>query len=224
MAITVICVKCRARFSVNEKFAGQTGPCPKCKAPIRVPTKKEEVKVHGGEDFAMGGRNAAGQLVLKPIARTETRLEPVHVVAVVGVVLGVVAITWLGGRLLAGSTFVCAVGLFLLSPPLVVAAYAFLRDAEKEPYRGPDLLIRAVACGVGYVGLWGVFTYLTGSNVLTGELWQWLFFIPPFLAVGGALPTFSLDLDYGDGVFHYTFYMLVTLALRWTAGMPWPWN
>jgi len=223
MAITVVCGKCRTRFSVNEKFAGQTGPCPKCKAPIRVPSKKEEVKVHGGEDFASGGRNAAGKLVLKPIARTEAKIEPVQAVAMAAAALAVVVLTWMGGAILAANMVLCALALLVISPPLAVAAYTFLRDAEKEPYWGRELLIRATACAVGYVMLWGVFAYLA-ETVLTGELWQWLFIVPPFLAFGGALPTFALDLDYGDGVFHYTFYMLVTLGLRWTAGMPWPWS
>lgn len=223
MAITVVCVKCRTRFSVNERFAGRTGPCPKCKAPIRVPTPKEEVKVHAVEEFASGGRDATGKLVLKPITRTEARIEPVYVVAIVAAALAVVLISWLGGTIFANSTFACTVGLLAVSPPLAVAAYTFLRDDEKEPYRGQELFVRAGACALGYVLLWGVFSYLSGT-VLTGELWQWLFIIPPFLALGGALPTFSLDLDFGDGVFHYTFYMLLTLGLRWIAGMPWPWT
>ncbi len=223
MAITVVCVKCRSRFSVNEKFAGQTGPCPKCKAPIRVPTKTEEVKVHGGEQFVSGGRNATGQLVLKPIARTETRVEPVHAVAIAGAAISVIVVTWIGGDILARSTPACALGLLLISPPLALAAYTFLRDDEKEPYRGKELLIRASICAGGYIVMWGTFSYLAGT-LLTGDLWQWLFVVPPFLAIGGAMPTLSLDLDYGDGVFHYTFYMLATLGLRWVAGMPWPWS
>jgi len=223
MAITVVCVKCRARFSVNEKFAGRTGPCPKCQAPIRIPTKKEEVKIFGDEEFASGGRNAAGKLVLKPIARTETHFQAGQAMVIAVSVLGAFLLAWLGGKVLADSTVLCAVALLAISPPLVVAAYAFLRDDEKEPYQGKELLVRAAVCAVGFVLLWGALSYLSGT-LLTGELWQWLFVVPPFLALGGALPTFSLDLDYGDGVFHYVFYMLVTLALRWTTGMPWPWN
>jgi len=223
MAITVVCVKCRARFSVDEKFAGRTGPCPKCKAPIRIPTKKEEVKIFGGEDFATGGRNAAGKLVLKPITRSETRFQTGPALIIAAAVLGVFLLAWLGGGVLAESMVVSTVALLVVSPPLVVAAYAFLRDDEKEPYEGKELLVRAAACALGFILLWGVFSYLTDSNLITGELWQWLFVVPPFVALGGALPTLALDLDYGDGVFHYTFYMLVTLALRWTAGMPWPW-
>ncbi len=223
MAITVVCRKCRARFSVSERFAGQSGPCPKCKAPIKVPTTQEEVKVHGGEDFSSGGRNAAGQLVLKPVAREQTKIEPVQAVAIGGATLAVLLVTWFGGNVLARSTVACAVGLLLVSPPLALAAYTFLRDLDREPYRGVELMVRVAGCALAYVVLWAVFAYLAGT-VLTGELWEWLFVVPPFLAIGGAMPMLALDLDYGDGVFHYIFYMLVTLALRWVAGMPWPWS
>ena len=37
MAIAVICPGCKASFRVSDKFAGQTGPCPKCKAPDKEP-------------------------------------------------------------------------------------------------------------------------------------------------------------------------------------------
>lgn len=188
-----------------------------------MPTTQEEVKVHGGEDFSSGGRNAAGQLVLKPVAREQTKIEPVQAVAIGGATLAVLLVTWFGGNVLARSTVACAVGLLLVSPPLALAAYTFLRDLDREPYRGVELMVRVAGCALAYVVLWAVFAYLAGT-VLTGELWEWLFVVPPFLAIGGAMPMLALDLDYGDGVFHYIFYMLVTLALRWVAGMPWPWS
>ena len=36
MAIKVLCPGCRTLFTVSDKFAGRTGPCPKCKAPFLV--------------------------------------------------------------------------------------------------------------------------------------------------------------------------------------------
>ena len=47
-----------------------------------------------------------------------------------------------------------AIGLLLVSPVLVVAAYTFLRDDELEPYRGLPLLIRSAACAAAYAVLW----------------------------------------------------------------------
>ena len=79
MSIIVVCPACRKSFKVSEKFAGQTGPCPNCKKPLRVPTKEEEVKVHAPEEFAGGGKTTSGKLVTKPIARVDTKLRPVAV-------------------------------------------------------------------------------------------------------------------------------------------------
>ena len=85
------------------------------------------------------------------------------------------------------------------------------------------LWIRSGVCGIGYVVLWGLFGYVS-ATMLTGELWQWLFVVPPLLAIGGAIPLVCLDLDYGAGFFHYAFYVLVTAVLRWVAGMGWVWE
>jgi hypothetical protein len=60
--------------------------------------------------------------------------------------------------------------------------------------------------------------------VITGELWIWLFVLPPFLGVGALIALGCLDLDFGSGFFHYSFYLLVTVLLRWVAGMGWPWG
>ena len=54
MAILVVCQGCRARFQVSDQFAGKSGPCPKCKAVIKIPTKSEEVTVHGGKTLPAG--------------------------------------------------------------------------------------------------------------------------------------------------------------------------
>ena len=35
MAIDVTCPSCHTRFQVSDKFAGKSGPCPKCKNTIR---------------------------------------------------------------------------------------------------------------------------------------------------------------------------------------------
>ena len=44
MAITIVCPGCHKRFSVSDNFAGQSGPCPKCKTVIKIPEKSTEVK------------------------------------------------------------------------------------------------------------------------------------------------------------------------------------
>jgi hypothetical protein len=225
MPIIVVCPGCRKSFSVNEKFAGKSGPCPNCKQILRVPTKTEEVKIHVPEAFAGGGKSTQGKLITKPIARTDVRLQPVAVASIVASVLVVLVVTWIGGQSQwFDPWYIQAIGLLLVSPPLVIAAYAVLRDAELEPFRGKALGLRAAGCGLAYIVLWGVFAALKARGVITGELWIWLFLVPPFVALGGGAAMALLNLEFGDGMLHYGFYLVATLLLRWVAGMKWVWD
>jgi hypothetical protein len=225
MPILVVCQNCKKSFQVNEKFAGKSGPCPKCKATIKVPEKAQEVKVHGGEDFATGGRNAAGKLVLKPIVREQTKFRPAMAGAIGGVCLAVIVLAWLGGRIgLFGNIVGAGIGLLLVSPLLVMAAYTFLYDDELEPYRGMALYARVAACAATYMLLWAAFAYLRGVvRPQEMEAWMWVVIAPPFFVVGTLAGWFSFDLEPTNGFFHYTFYLLVTMILGWLAGMGWPW-
>ena len=224
MSILVVCPKCHTRFKVSDKFAGKSGACPKCKGTIRVPTKEEEVQVHTPTEFAGGGRGATGKLALKPIARQETRLHPVAATAVVAAVFAVFITAWIAGGVFRDSLFARAVGLLLVSPPLVIAGYAFLRDDDElEPYRGKALCLRAGFCTVAYAVLWGVLGYVS-SYLLDVEVWNWLIVAPPLLIAGAFAAFACFDLEFGAGFFHYAFYVLVTMLLRWTIGMGWVWQ
>ena len=223
MSIQVICAGCHSRFKVSDKFAGKSGACPKCKSKIDVPSADQQVEVHAPEEFSGGGRGASGKLALKPITRIETKVTPVAVVAIVGSVLVVGIATWLAGGVLREQFPFRAMGLLLISPPMAIAGYTFLRDDELEPHRGRSLYIRAALCGLGYTVLWGVFGYVADTT-LTGELWEWVFVTPPFLAIGGLCALVCFDLDFGSGFFHYCFYLVLTMGLRWAAGMPWVWD
>ncbi len=224
MPIHVVCPGCRKGFQVSEKFAGKSGPCPQCKTVIQVPSQAQEVQVHAPEEFSRGGgRNAAGVLVGKPIARAQVKIEPVAVVAVLAGVLAVVVVAWAAGSLIQGNLAIRVAGLLVVSPPLVVAAYSFLRNDELEPHRGRSLYVRAAVCSLAYMALWWVYGYLAGI-FLHGELWEWLLVVPPVLALGALGALVCLDLEYGNGFFHYAFYVLATVLLRSIAGMGWPWD
>jgi hypothetical protein len=225
MSILVVCPSCRKSFQVSDKFAGVTGSCPKCKGKITVPTKAQEVQVHAPAQFAGGGRSVSGELVTKPIARKMTKLEPVRAAVVAGAALLVLVVAWAGGKAeWFGLPVVCGIGLLLISPPLVVAAYAFLRNDELEPFLQKELYVRAGICSLAYVVLWGVFAYVSNMGLLTGELWSWFFVAPPFLLIGALAAYGSLDLEFGSGFFHYCFYLLVTVLLRAVAGLGWVWD
>lgn len=225
MAIIVVCPGCRKSFQVSDQFAGRTGPCPKCKRTLTVPEITQQVTVHAPEAFAGGGRSAAGKLITKPVAFESTKAQPIQIVAMVAGVLVVLALTWVGGHTgLLHNMIVTAIGLLAVSPPLVVAAYAVLRNQELEPYRGTALYVRSSLCALVYVALWGIFTLLVSRGWISGELYIWLIVVPPFAITGGLFALATLDLDFGDAMFHYGFYLLATLVLRWVAGMKWVWD
>ena len=77
---------------------------------------------------------------------------------------------------------------------------------------------------LGYTVLWGVFSYVANvwSPLEIVELG--LCIAPPFLVVGALVALGSFDLDFGSGFFHYAFYVVVTILLRWIAGMGWVWD
>ena len=226
MPIQITCSKCHTRFSVSDKFAGQTGPCPKCKAPIRVPTKSEEVVIHAPDQF--GPKDAEGRAVLKPIEREETKITPVGIVAIVGSVVLVLVVAFLLGRMnrtdegVQIPPMILGLGAVILAPPLVLAGYSFLRDDELEPYRGFPLAIRVGICAVVYALLWGGYEYV--STMLLGdkspEIWQLVFAIPAMVGLGGVASLASLDLDYGNACMHCGVYVLAGVLLRLLMGLP----
>ncbi|HEV3138116.1 MAG TPA: hypothetical protein VGZ26_09430 [Pirellulales bacterium] len=223
MPISVMCPGCKARFSVSEKFAGKKGACPKCKAVITVPdAPAEEIKVHEPEQYASGGKDSKGRPAAKPILRDETRLKPVAIAAIVGSAIVVFAIAFALRAVDNKSKLpFIVVGLLIVSPPLAMAGYTFLRDDELlEPYQGKSLVIRASLCSLAYAALWGAYSPLPAYGIITGEAWQWLFVAPVFIGTGAAAAYACLDLDFGSGAMHYCFYLLVTLLLRFAIGLP----
>jgi hypothetical protein len=220
MPISVVCGGCKTRFEVSEKFAGKQGPCPKCKAIIRIPeVMAAEVKVHAPEEFATGGKDRKGRAITKPIPRVDSKVNS-HVVAaiVVGSVLAF-AVALVGRGLGEAAQYgLITIGLLLLGPPIAVGGYYFLRNDELEPYSGQELWIRASLCGVGYAVLWGVYWYLGYQAEIPSEMYHWVFVAPAFIAAGGGLALAAFDLEYSSGALHYCFYVIVTLLLRFAIG------
>lgn len=226
MSIRVVCPGCHKSFNVGDQFAGKSGPCPKCKATIQVPTKEEEVKVHAPTQFTSGGKSTTGELLTKPVSRKETLLRPVTMVAIAGGALTVLLVTWVAGEILQDSLLMRIVGLLLISPPLTLAAYSFLRDDELQPHQGRSLYVRMAICSAAYTFLWGAYGWSTDPEMalLTGELWEWLFFVPPLMIAGALVGSGCFELDLSNGFFHYAFYLSITVLLRWVAGMGWVWD
>jgi hypothetical protein len=214
---------------VSEKFAGKQGPCPKCKTVINIPKASEEVKIHSPADFAgTAAKDQAGRPVFKPIAREETKVKPQWVAAIAAGVLITLGAAWMLGRasrLDDGtadiSGFVLGIGAILVSVPLVIAGYSVLRNQELEPYRGQELLLRSAICGICYAALWGVYAILKAKGIVADDsgLETWIFTGPPIIAAGGGVAFLSLDMEYGNGVLHYSFYLGATVLLRLIMGL-----
>lgn len=232
MPIAVICPGCKTNFRVNEKFAGQKGPCPKCKTIVVIP-QVEEIKVHAPEEFETGGKDSKGRPSAKPILREETKVSAVQIGAMVGGTIAVLAVTWFGrsfiNDLLAVKTIgVLAISIPLLavSIPLAAGGYAILRDDELEPYRGKWMWMRAAICGIAYSALWGAF--FVALNYVPADVratpWIWLFIVPPFFLIGAGVAWGALDLDFGSGVFHFALFVLSALALYGLLGGPYFWQ
>lgn len=218
MPISVTCGSCKTRFSVSEKFAGQTGPCPKCKKPLTVP-KADAVQIH--EPDAPTATSAGGQFPTKPLPKRD---KPVSTGSLV--LSGSVAMASFAGAIAARMAFapegpppwLQAGTAFVVAIPCVLIGYAMVRNRDLEPYTGRSLLLRALICSVVYAGLWGGHAFLPPEA--TQEMWQWLFIGPIFFGIGSLAALASLELDWGTATVHFSLYVLVTVSLRWLAGLP----
>ena len=210
---------CKAQFRVSEKFAGKTGPCPKCKAKITIPAARPEVKVHAPEEAAIVGKDSKGRTISQPLPAV--RREDEH--ADDGAHRRRHA-----GRddpgLLPGPHHVddhrpllAAVGLAIISVPLVLAGYRIFREEEAEPHHGRPLYLRSAICAAIYALLWGVFAFVPNEWII--EYWSWFYITPPFLLAGAVTAFACLDLDLGNGFFHYCFYLAATTLFRYVIGM-----
>jgi len=227
MPILVLCTGCGAKFHVSDKFAGKTGPCPKCKTTISIPATamapEGEIKVHEPEQYAEGGRDVRGRLITKPIPRHETRITLVGGSVMIAAVAGMLAVAWFGRPQLQNMDmgWIRAAALWLASIPVSRACYALLFDEELEPHKGLALWIRSAICGTIYAALWGMYWVIPAD--MTQEAWNWFFIAPPIVLVGTLAALWVLDLDLGSAFFHYSFYLLCTLALGFAAGLQMPW-
>lgn len=227
MPISVICPKCHTRFKVGDQHAGKTGPCPKCKNPIKIPEAGDEVVIHAPESEA-GATDATGKNVLKPLKRKETKFSLNITVATVGLVLLSIAIAWMMGRNDLGENrfWVLAGGAILLGPLLSYAGYTFLRDDELGVFDNTSAIVRSIACGLVYALLWGVYLFL-GSQVFGDEAFEQGLEMVQIVGLGavamgiGTFAAFvSFDFEPITGFFHYMLYLLVTIGLRFVMGLP----
>ncbi len=220
MTIPVTCPSCLKRFSVSDKFAGKSGPCPNCQKTIKIPEKSEEVVIHAPEDAAP--KDSKGKSILKPIRRQEVKLSlPIILAASLStiVVFGLAFGLGLSG---GAPAALFAISSLLLAGPLVFVGYWFLHDDELAGFRGRELLIRCGICALVFAAIWAIYayvpSYLNDDTEISGL--QILMLIPIMLAIGTVASVLTLELEVIQGILHYALYLGITFILAWLAGAP----
>ena len=220
MPIKVTCPGCMKRFQVSDQFAGQKGPCPKCKAVIEIPTATEKVVIHGPDNF--GPKDSKGRAVLKPIFRQETRLTMAQIVMIAVSVIGSLLVA-VALRLQFGSIdpadfpqFQQFIGALILAVPTVLGAYAVLRDQETEAFAGKELWIRIAICAALYVLTWLAFP---AAHYAFREysMISVLIAVVSMAVLGGVIALATFDFEYLMGIIHFGFYLIATILFSWIA-------
>lgn len=227
MAINIICPGCHTRFKVSDKFAGQEGPCPKCKVKIKIPEKSDEVVIHAPEEYE-GVKDSTGKSVLRPLRRKDAKISPQTIVITAAGCLMMLGIAWIVGlgyreegvEIPQIPLLLKAAGALIVAPLLAFGGYTFLRDAELAPHRGTNLWIRVAICGIVYAALWGVFAIVSGVLFDSRpEIWNLVYVVPFMIIAGGVAAHVTFELEFTAGMFHYSLYLLATVLLRLVAGL-----
>lgn len=219
MSILVVCRACHKRFKVSDKFAGKTGPCPSCKETITIPALDEKVEIHTPEHSEAGARGADGQLLLKPVSREDTAFSGATIGMIAAICAGILLISFVL-RLISDDVkpIFGAIGAVLLAPPLVLAAYRFLRNDELQAYDGKSLWIRTAICSIVYAGTWGLYSMIPPEYAT--QMYWWVLLGPLFGAIGIVASFACFDLEPTSAFFHYALYVMVTFVLAMAMGMP----
>lgn len=214
-----------ARFTVADEHAGKTGPCPKCKKPIKIPKAEDEIVIHAPTPD--GPTDKEGKLVLKTERRKDAKFNPLIAVGVGSVVLvTLVSAFLLRGSETANDYLILASGSIALGPLLAWAGYLFLRDQELEPYTGGALWGRATACGLIFALSWFVYVLIASQIGETGwrenglEIWQMGFAAAVAIGIGTFASFVTLDLEPIMGFLHCALYFAVTVGLRILMALP----
>lgn len=216
MPIQVTCPGCLARFTVSDKYAGKTGPCPKCKKVIVVPDKSQEVVIHAPE--TSGPKNSKGVAVLKPIKRTEFRVGwMTWSIAIVGAlsVVGIAIAVRLSNA--PPPAWLLILGAIAIAPPIVMLGYTFFRDDELDGYSGKEYWARAGICSLVFSFTWllyyAIALYLDNKSLaeVPGSLMAILMLGMVAIGTGASLAT--LELETGQSALQYLSYFAACFFL-----------
>jgi hypothetical protein len=239
MAIQVTCTGCKTRFKVSEQFAGRKGPCPKCKAIIQIPTKDQEVVIHGapGAGPVEGTKTAGGpRAIPQPIFREDKGVSVVAIAIGVGsfvaILVGALVLRFgvlemaidSRGReagLTIPSLISLAIGAFAVGVPASYYAFRALETADIEKMSVQEALVRSLICAAAYTVIWGlVFVFKVYVFERTElALYEIAIYAPVMILIGGVAAMASFNLDYVKGALHAGAYVALCMALRLIMGL-----
>ena len=170
-----------------------------------------------------GPVDSTGRAVLKPLRRKETVLSKIQLTLIFVLIIGFLAISFVFQTLIPDRSefplWLMGVSAFLIAPPLVFVAYAFLRDQELDSFKKRELWARVLICSAVYAVTWIAMplaafafndSYEVGSYVIAGVA---------MLGIGGTTGMLCFDFDFLMGSVHYGLYMGICLLGRWLAGV-----
>lgn len=220
MSIRVTCPGCHTRFNVSDKFAGRDGPCPKCKAKIRIPAKNEQVVIHAPQDSMP--KDQKGVSLSQPIFRRELVITPVGWTVIVGTIVLLLAaaflLRWQVADKLQFPVWILGVGSLALALPAVYGGYGVLRDNELGGFVGRELWFRVGVCAALYALLWLAMP-LTAYAMSGYYNLTWFVAMAVMIGVGGGVAMAAFDFEYLTGVLHYGMYLGCALLFRWIIGV-----
>jgi len=223
MPIPVTCPGCLTRFTVSDKYAGKSGPCPKCKKQLIVPDKAQEVVIHAPE--TQGPKESKGVAVLKPLKRAEFKLSQIELI--VAAVLTVLSIGWaVFGRtgFSVPPWWMSAIGIVSLAFPVAWLGYTFFHDDELAEYSGKERLVRVGVCAAVFAVTWGLYWFLAvylGNKILADvDTTQFAIFIIVMFVVGTLGSLASMELEVGQSLMHYSMFFGATFLLALLMGVP----
>lgn len=191
-------------------------------APARPAAPEGEIKIHGPEEFAGGGKDKKGRPIGKPISRKDPTFNWKSWVAALGAIVIVLIVTYVTGQSLKGSPLLpWVVGglIFLTAVPLAYLGYWILSDPEFEGYEGTELWGRIAVCAAIYTLMWGARAMIPPDWTVDG--WNWILLAVPFLIVGMGTAYALLDMENENAGFHFALFLGASVLLRGIAGMPW---
>jgi hypothetical protein len=105
-----------------------------------------------------------------------------------------------------------------------MAGYEFLRDDELAGYTGKEPWQRALICSAVFAATWGLYGFLSwyfeNKTLADTSVMQMAIYMAAMVALGTAVSVGAFELEVGQSMLHYLFYLAITFLLAWISGLP----